>query len=68
MESAAIPGADREIASPEQLKADKKIVEDEIAFWRDLCDAPTSYQRQVNVSYKQLFIQCNYFSGIQLGF
>jgi len=48
LESAAIPGADREIASPEQLKANKKIVEDEIAFWRDLCDAPTSYQRQVN--------------------
>jgi len=30
-----------------QLKADKKLVEDEIKFWKNLCDSPTNYQNQI---------------------
>jgi len=32
----------------DEATADKKLFEDELAFWHDLCESPTSYQRQVN--------------------
>jgi len=35
--------------TPERLKADKKIIEDEIAFWRTLNDSPSNYQHQINM-------------------
>ena len=33
----------------EEIQADKKKLDSEIAFWHDLCDSPTSYQRQIIV-------------------
>jgi len=50
LDNAVIPAAKEKPATPEQIQADKKAVEDEVAFWKNLCDSPTNYQRQVGVS------------------
>jgi hypothetical protein len=39
----------KEKASPEELLADKKRMEEEISFWRNLCESPTNYQKQVQI-------------------
>lgn len=44
-----------EKATPEQLQEDKKRMEDEISFWRNLCESPSNYQRQLLVIMAQLF-------------
>jgi len=33
----------------EELIADKKVVDEELAFWRNLCESPSNYQRQVEM-------------------
>jgi len=36
-------------SSLEELQADKKAADEELAFWKKLCDTPSNFQRQIDV-------------------